>query len=240
MPTEELARRQGVKPITSVDDLAAAGPRGSPTRSTRPSSPTSTPPAAPASREPRRRRHRRRLDAPAPPRPTPSPANSPATPRHHLRHHRRADQVDARPPLGSAQPRADAGLPRAARRPPLRPARRAPAGARSRPTPSSAVDPGRSTTPGSPPAASSASCRSPRSTSRTTPTSPSTRASNSSTEDTRRGMSRGTNHSTQEVTRDTGREQKAQVGRRKASAITRSTGLRRRERRFESCRGHYA
>ena len=99
--------------------------------------------------------------------------------------------------------------------------------------------PGRSTTPGSPPAASPANFRSPRSTSRTTPTSPSTRASNSSTEDSRRGMSRGTNHSTQEATRDTGREQKAQVGRRKASAITRSTGLRRRERRFESCRGHH-
>jgi hypothetical protein len=30
------------------------------------------------------------------------------------------------------------------------------------------------------------------------------------------------------------------VGRQKASAITTSTGLRRRERRFESCRGHYA
>ena len=29
------------------------------------------------------------------------------------------------------------------------------------------------------------------------------------------------------------------VGRQKASAITRSTGLRRRERRFESCRGHH-
>ena len=80
----------------------------------------------------------------------------------------------------------------------------------------------------------------PRSTSRTTPTSPSTRASNSSYEDIRRGMARGANHSTQEATRDTRREQKAQVGRQKASAITRSTGLRRRERRFESCRGHHA
>ena len=60
-----------------------------------------------------------------------------------------------------------------------------------------------------------------------------------STEDTGRGMSRGSNHSTQEVTRDTGLEQKAQVGRRKAPAITGSTGLRRRERRFESCRGHH-
>ena len=99
---------------------------------------------------------------------------------------------------------------------PYSPARRQPSGARSRPTPSSAAGHDRPTTPGSPPAASSASCRSPRSTSRTTPTSPSTRASNSSTEDTRRGMSRGTNHSTREATRDTGREQKAQVGRRKA------------------------
>jgi hypothetical protein len=61
----------------------------------------------------------------------------------------------------------------------------------------------------------------------------------SSTEDTRRGMSRGTNHSTQEATRDTRREQEAQVGRQKALAITGSTGLRRRERRFESCRGHH-
>ena len=42
------------------------------------------------------------------------------------------------------------------------------------------------------------------------------KVSNSSTEDTQRGMSRGTNHSAQEVTRDTGREQKAQVGRQKA------------------------
>ena len=74
---------------------------------------------------------------------------------------------------------------------------------------------------------------------RTTPTSPSTRASISSFEDVRCGMSRGTNHSTQEVTRDTGREQEAQVGRPKAPPITRSTGLRRRERRFESCRGHH-
>ena len=52
-------------------------------------------------------------------------------------------------------------------------------------------------------------------------------------------MSRGTNHCTQEVTTDTRREQKAQVGPHRASAITRSTGLRRRERRFESCRGHH-
>ena len=48
---------------------------------------------------------------------------------------------------------------------------------------------------------------------RTTPTSPSTKVSNWSTEDTRRGMSRGTNHSTQEGIRVTGREQKAQVDR---------------------------
>ena len=71
-------------------------------------------------------------------------------------------------------------------------------------------------------------------------TSLSKRASNSSTEDIRRGMPRGTNHSTEEATKDAGREQKAQPGRRKASAITTSTGLRRRERRFESCRGHHA
>jgi hypothetical protein len=74
--------------------------------------------------------------------------------------------------------------------------------------------------------------------SRTTLTLLSTRPSNLSYEDVRRGMARGTNHSAQEATRDTRREQKAQVGREKASAITRSTGLRRRERRFESCRGH--
>src|SRR5215212_10264333 len=58
-------------------------------------------------------------------------------------------------------------------------------------------------------------------------------------EDTRRGMSRGTNHSTPGVTKDAERELKAQVERRRASAITTSTGLRRRERRFESCRGHH-
>ena len=74
----------------------------------------------------------------------------------------------------------------------------------------------------------------------TTPTSRSTRVSSSSTEDTRRGMSRGSNHSTREGTRDIRREQKAQVGRQKAPAITSATGLRRRERRFESCRGHHA
>ncbi len=70
-------------------------------------------------------------------------------------------------------------------------------------------------------------------------TSPSTRVSDSSYMDVRRGMSRGTNHSTREVTRATERDQKAQAGHPKASAITRSTGLRRRERRFESCRGHH-
>src|SRR4051794_15345763 len=57
--------------------------------------------------------------------------------------------------------------------------------------------------------------------------------SNSSTMDVQRGMPRGSNHSAQEVARDTERDQEAQVGRRRASAITRSTGLRRRERRFE-------
>ena len=59
---------------------------------------------------------------------------------------------------------------------------------------------------------------------------------NSSNNDDRRGTSRGTNHRTAAVTRDIGREQKVQVYHRKASAITTSTGLRRRERRFESCR----
>ena len=73
--------------------------------------------------------------------------------------------------------------------------------------------------------------------SRTTPTLRSTRSLERSNMDTRRGMSRGANYSTQQATRDTTREQKAQVGRHKAPAITRSTGLRRRERRFESCRG---
>ena len=52
-------------------------------------------------------------------------------------------------------------------------------------------------------------------------------------------MPRGTNHSTQEATSDVSREQKAQVGLRKALATTRQTGLRRRWRRFESCRGHH-
>ena len=66
-----------------------------------------------------------------------------------------------------------------------------------------------------------------------------TRLSTSSYEDIRRGMSRGANHRTREATRDTGCEQEAQVGRRKTPAITRSTGIRRRERRFESCRGHH-
>jgi hypothetical protein len=48
------------------------------------------------------------------------------------------------------------------------------------------------------------------------------------------------NYSTQATGRDTGRGQNAQVGHQKAFAITKSTGLRRRERRFESCRGHHA
>ena len=69
-------------------------------------------------------------------------------------------------------------------------------------------------------------------------TSPSTKASNSSTEDTPRGMPRGMNKRPEKVTGDTEREQEAQVEPWKASAITASTGLRRRERRFESCRGH--
>ena len=70
-------------------------------------------------------------------------------------------------------------------------------------------------------------------------TSPSTKASNSSTEDTPRGMPRGMNKRPEKVTGDTEREQEAQVEPWKASAITASTGLRRRERRFESCRGHH-
>ena len=62
-------------------------------------------------------------------------------------------------------------------------------------------------------------------------------APNLSYEDNRRGMTRGANHSMLEVAGDTEREQKDQVGRQKTAAIMRSTGLRRRERRFESCRG---
>ena len=58
-------------------------------------------------------------------------------------------------------------------------------------------------------------------------------------DDLRRGITRGSNHSTQEVTRDTRREQKDLVERQKTPAITSATGLRRRERRFESCRGHH-
>ena len=64
-------------------------------------------------------------------------------------------------------------------------------------------------------------------------------------DDLRRGLTifvvdaRGANHRTREATTDTGREQKAQVGSSSAFAITGSTGLRRRERRFESCRGHH-
>ena len=56
----------------------------------------------------------------------------------------------------------------------------------------------------------------------------------SSAENSRRGMPRGANHSTQEATRDTEREQKAQVGRHKASALTTSTDLRRRERTWSA------
>jgi hypothetical protein len=57
--------------------------------------------------------------------------------------------------------------------------------------------------------------------------------------DLSRGITRGPNHSTLEATRETKGEQKAVVERWKASAIMGSTGLRRRERRFESCRGHH-
>ena len=73
----------------------------------------------------------------------------------------------------------------------------------------------------------------------TSRTSPNAKVFNSSNEDSRRGMAHGTNRSAQEATRDTEREHKAQVERLKTSAITTSTGLRRRERRFESCRGHH-
>ena len=52
-------------------------------------------------------------------------------------------------------------------------------------------------------------------------------------------MSRGANYRTREASKDTEREQKAQAGRHRTPAITRSTGRRRRERRFESCRGHH-
>jgi hypothetical protein len=181
------------------------------------------------------------VDTPAPPylgHPRP-PAERPYR-RHHLRHLRRADQVDPRPPLGvrAAWRRCGPSSPRSSSSPTA--SASPPARARSRHTPNSAADHARPTTPGSPPAALAVAYRWPRSTSRTTPTSPSTRVSNSSTEDSRRGMSRGTNQSPQEAARDTTREHKAQVGRQKASATTTSTGLRRWERRFESCRGHTA
>jgi hypothetical protein len=66
------------------------------------------------------------------------------------------------------------------------------------------------------------------------------RAPEPSTGDLRRRMGRGANHSIREATRDSIRVQKVQVGRQEASAIMRSTGLRRRERSFKSCRGHHA
>ena len=50
-------------------------------------------------------------------------------------------------------------------------------------------------------------------------------------------VERTTGHGRQAKTRNANR--KAQVGHHKTPAITTSTGLRRRERRFESCRGHH-
>ena len=53
-----------------------------------------------------------------------------------------------------------------------------------------------------------------------------------------RGMSRGTNHRTPETLVDTSSEAQGQVGRLRSPESSRLTGLRRRGRRFESCRGH--
>jgi hypothetical protein len=52
-------------------------------------------------------------------------------------------------------------------------------------------------------------------------------------------MSRGTNDRTQEATGDTSGELKSLVEHLRPPRISRFTGLRRRERRFESCRGHH-
>ena len=141
--------------------------------------------------------------------------------------------------MGPAEPGHDTDLPQRNRRPPLRSACRHPLGPDSGLVyrPNSKTIRARRTTPGSPHAASSATCHRCASLG-TTLSSPSMKAPDSSNEDTPRGMSRGTNHSTEELTIDTEREQEAQVGREKASGITTSTDLRRRERRFESCRGH--
>ncbi len=111
-------------------------------------------------------------------------------------------------------------------------------GARSRHTPGSAAGRGRSTTPGSPPAVwpraaprhlqHQGLCRLRRA----------RRPRAGPLNDLRRGTSRGTNCSTWEVTRDTTDDLKALVGHLWPLWISRLTGLRRRERRFESCRGH--
>jgi hypothetical protein len=237
LSVEELARRQGVKPIKTVDELAQpdlwesneeyeafladlyASRRAGFACATSSSTPTSPRQSSSDSY------------------PATSPTDSRTAARDHLRHRRRADPVDVPAPLGATAqsglraPSPAASSCRAASRPP-------PSGARSRPTPDCADDHDRSPTPGSPPAASSASCGSPRSTSRTTPTFAEREGLEIVLCGHFRGMSRGANYSAQEATRDTGREQKAQVGRHKASEITTSTGLRRRERSFESCRGH--
>ena len=105
---------------------------------------------------------------------------------------------------------------------------------------SMAQRPARRTTAGSLPASSRASFRWRPSTSRISWTSSSTKACSSCADDLRRGMSRGTNYGPQEDTRDTTGDLKAVVGPSKALGIAWLTGLRRRERRFESCRGHHA
>ncbi|MEK8106697.1 hypothetical protein NKG94_18730 [Micromonospora sp. M12] len=58
VPAEELARRQGIQPIASVDDLARPGLFESDEEWTS-SSPTSTPLGGPVPREPCRPGHRR-------------------------------------------------------------------------------------------------------------------------------------------------------------------------------------
>ena len=58
--------------------------------------------------------------------------------------------------------------------------------------------------------------------------------------DLRRVMSRGTNYSTWEAIRDTTGDLKTQVGQVRPLRISWLAGLRRRERRFESCRGRQA
>jgi hypothetical protein len=104
VPTEELIRQHGIKPLASLDVLAGEDP-SAPTRSTPSSSRTSTPPGT-GTRDRRRPRRRcrvcsampqaRRADRPSAPR---------AGARGHVRHHRRADEVDAGTPMGTAQRR---------------------------------------------------------------------------------------------------------------------------------------